>query len=165
MENTTAQETVLTASPIKGEALVLNEENYNSLLTMLKSSDEADHKMAQLILNGCDIPKSIYWIWQLGRYGWYTQSRMVNLRTKASRNLRDISDLFRISAKDPTSFAVWLKDKGWLTPEIFQYLEEDVINKHARQFRNTFYDVEFKIKEEYKHLASKTETLTLKILE
>ncbi len=158
---TDTQEKVLTASPINGEAVVINEEIYNSLITMFKSSNEEDHLMARLILNTCDIKKSIYWIWLLARSGgWNVLNKMVYLRTKASRNFRDLSRIFHIYSKSPREFATFLENEKWLTPEIYQYLEEAIINTTCSQVRNRFYDVTIKIKDEYKHLASNTEIIT-----
>jgi hypothetical protein len=153
------QKTVLTASPI-GEAVILNEETYDSLHKMLSSKDEADWKMAQLILNTCDIEKSIYWIWKLARISWYS-SRMVNLRTKASRNFRDHSRLFFISQKGHRSFAEFLDTQRWLTPEIYQMLENDILRSNKSQCRNTFYDVTITIKDEYKHLTNNVEPINI----
>ena len=151
---------VITASPVKGEAVVLNEEISQSLAKMLSSNDEADWKMAQLILNACDIEKSIYWIWQLSRKSWYS-TRMVNLRTKASRNFRDHSRLFHISQKSERPFAEFLNTQGWLTPEIYQKLEEEIIERTETQCSNTFYDVVITVKEKYKHLALNVEPINI----
>ena len=151
---------VITASPVKGEAVVLNLEIGQSLTKMLGSNDEADWKMAQLILNTCDIEKSIYWIWQLSRKSWYA-NRMVNLRTKASRNFRDQSRLFHISQKSERPFAEFLNTQGWLTPEIYQKLEEEIIERTETQCSNTFYDVVITVKEKYKHLALNVEPITI----
>lgn len=151
---------VITASPVKGEAVVLNEEIGQSLAKMLSSNDEADWKMAQLILNTCDIEKSIYWIWQLSRKSWYA-TRMVNLRTKASRNFRDQSRLFHISQKSERPFAEFLNTQGWLTPDIYQKLEEEIIERTETQCSNTFYDVVITVKEKYKHLALNVEPIKI----
>ncbi len=151
---------VITASPVKGEAVVLNEEISQSLAKMLGSNDEADWKMAQLILNTCDIEKSIYWIWQLSRKSWYA-NRMVNLRTKASRNFRDQSRLFHICNKSERPFAEFLNTQGWLTPEIYQKLEEEIIERTETQCSNTFYDVVITVKEKYKHLALNVEPINI----
>jgi hypothetical protein len=151
------QKTVLTASPIQGEAVILNEETAKSLAAMLNSRDEADHKIAQLILNTCDIEKSIYWIWRLSRS--YHTSRMVNLRTKASRAFRDHSRLFHICQKAERPFAEFLVTQGWLTPEIYQKLEEEILERTLKQATNTFYDVPIKIKDKYKHLALNVEPI------
>jgi len=142
---------VVVATPLKnGEAApILDEEKYNTLLGMLKSGDEGNHKIAQLILNTCDIEKSIYWIWKLSKsYG----SHMVNLRTKASRAFRDKSHLFNIWSKGPLSFAEFCTKHDWMTPEIYMKLEDEIVNAMNNQFRNTYYDVEFIIKDKYKHL-------------
>lgn len=141
---------ILTASPVQGEALIIDEEKAKSLALMLMSRDTADHKMAQLILNTCDIEKSIYWIWQLSRKA---SNLMVNLRTKAGRNFKEHSRLFLISTKAGRPFAEFLNNQGWLTPEIYQYLEKDIIERNLSQASNTFYNVSITIKDEYKHLT------------
>jgi len=150
---------VITASPVVGEAVILNEESTKVLYTMFKSNDQADHKMGQLILNTCNIEKSIYYIWQLARSVY--PDRMVNLRTKASRAFRDQSRLFFICQKGSRNFSEFLTSQGWNTPEIFQKLEEDVINGTIGQCRNKYYDVTLTIKEEYKHLALNVEPINI----
>ena len=143
---------VIVATPLKhGEpAPILDEEKYNTLLSMLKSGDEGNHKIAQLILNTCDIEQSIYWIWKLVRNTGHWN--MVNLRTKASRAFRDKSGLFSIHSMAPLRFVQWLEEKDWLTPEIYQKLENDILSSLTNQFKNKFYDLQLTIKEEYKHL-------------
>lgn len=160
METTEQTYVPLVASPTKtGEATILNEETYNSLLSMLKSNNEEDHKMAQLILNTCDIQKSIYWIWKLAQY---YASRMVNLRTKASRYLRDNSDLFHIWGISGPKFVEHLQRKNWLTPEIYQIIEEDTLERLKNQCRNKFYDVTIQVKDEYKHLVANSNPINFK---
>jgi hypothetical protein len=148
----TPKKPVIVATPLKdGEAApILDEEKYNTILGMLKSGDEGNHKIAQLILNTCDIEKSIYWIWRLTKVAGHWN--MVNLRTKASRAFRDKSELFNISNKSHLAFAEWLIKKDWMTPENFQRLEDEVLNTLAKQHRNKFYDVTISIRDKYKHL-------------
>ena len=141
---------VITASPVKGEAVVLNEEIGQLLAKMLSSTDEADWKMAQLILNTCDIEKSIYWIWQLSRKSWYA-NRMVNLRTKASRKFREDTGLFYIATKNDYEFSKWLDSKAWLTPELFQVLKKNIINILSYSDSHKFYELHFTIREDKKH--------------
>ena len=151
----------IVATPLKDGAVapILDEESYNTLLRMLKSRDEADHKMAQLALNTCDIEKSIYWIWKLCREAGYWN--MVNLRTKASRAFRDKSYLFHIWNKKSLSFAEFCGGKGWLTPEIYQRLESNIQETMENQFRNTFYDIDYRIKDKFKHLSVTTTSIKL----
>jgi hypothetical protein len=159
----TEETTTYTASPVKGEAVVLNAEIYDSLYNMFNSKSEEDHVMARLILNTCDIKKSIYWIWLLARRGgWNLVNKMVYLRTKASREFRDKSRLFHISQKSPKEFAYWLEKEGWMTPEFYKYLEEAILKTIKIQTSNEFYDVTIKIKEKYKHLPENTELITFK---
>ena len=149
------------ATPLKdGEtAPILNEETYNTLKGMLTGRDEGNHKMAQLILNTCDIQKSIYWIWKLARHG---SHNMVNLRTKASRSFRDKSQLFYIAHITSTRFATHLAGKDWLTSEIYQTLEEEIIKEAANKVSNVFYDVELTIKDKYKDFAFTKTPINLK---
>ncbi len=115
--------------------------------------------MAQLILNTCDIQKSIYWIWKLARHG---SHNMVNLRTKASRSFRDKSQLFYIAHLTSTRFANHLAGKDWLTSEIYQTLEEEIIKEAANKVSNVFYDVELTIKDKYKDFAFTKTPINLK---
>lgn len=149
------------ATPLKdGEtAPILNEETYNTLKGMLTGRDEGNHKMAQLILNTCDIQKSIYWIWKLARHG---SHNMVNLRTKASRSFRDKASLFHISHLNSTRFAKYIASKDWLTSEIYQRLEEEIVKEAALRVSNDFYDVELTIKDKYKDFAFTKTPINLK---
>jgi len=148
----TPKKPVIVATPLKdGEAApILDEENYNTLLGMLNSRDEGNHKIAQLVLNTCDIEKSIYWIWKLARK---QGSNMVNLRTKASRAFRDKSHLFNIWSMAPLTFLEHCNRNDIITPEIYQRLEDEVLNTLTHQVRNRFYNVQITIKDKYKHLA------------
>ena len=135
---------------ITSAGTVITEHEYKTLLGMLKSTDEQNHKVAQLLLNGCDVEKSIYWIWKLTCEGsWTITNRMVYLRTKASREFRDKCNLFVISNQDSESFAKWLLEKDWLTTEIFQYLRESIIKDLKGQCNNQFFDLYTTIKGEY----------------
>lgn len=127
---------------------VLTEHEYDTLNKMLKSKDPADHTMAQAILNQCDIPKSIYWIWKLAKQG--NSTRMVYLRTKASRDFSSFSMLFSISNRKATSFALLLVEKKWLTEEMYQRLKPEILDElAARNKEMNFYEIYIDIKETY----------------
>jgi len=134
--------------PVIAGTTVLTEENYLTLDKILSSTDEGDHKMAQLILNQCNVQLSIYWIWKLAKY---KAGRMVNLRTKASRKFRDDSNLFYISHRNEYEFAKWLDTKDWLTPELFQLLKAGVVRILSYDNKNRFYDLHFTVREDKKH--------------
>ncbi len=151
MEEVVEKYVPVVATPLKdGEpAPVLDEEKYETLLGMLSSRDEGNHKIAQLVLNTCDIEKSIYWIWKLAtRHG----GQMVNLRTKASRAFRDKSMLFSIWGMSSLSFLEHCNRNDIITPEIYQRLEDDILTTLTHQVRNTFYNVQITIRNKYKHL-------------
>lgn len=151
MEETIKYNSVGASSLNNGElAPILTEENYLTLKRMINSEDEGDHKIAQLTLNTCDIQYSIYWIWRLAKEG--SVNNMVNLRTKASRSFRDKSSIFKIWSMSDIKFAEFLNRENWLTTEIFERLEKEIINALNSQCRNVFYSVNIIIKDQFKHL-------------
>ena len=133
---------------LEEDPTILNAEKYETILRMLKSSDVADHTIAQLLLNNCNVNKSIYWIWKLAKSGY--SSRMVNLRTKASRKLRDDSRLFHIANKNAYLFVSYLKTQELVTNEIFMFLKEELLKHVERQCNNNFFNAAFTLKDEYK---------------
>jgi hypothetical protein len=142
--------------PVIAGTTVLDDQSCTRLLQMLKSTDEGDHKIAQLILNQVNIQHSIYWIWYLSRRGWSVGQNMVNLRTKASRKFRDDSSLFSLSNMNESEFINHLNTKSWLTPEIFQKLmsqvHRDIVFKIKGITCSKFYNYTMELKPEYKHL-------------
>ncbi len=128
---------------------VLTSHEYDTLNKMLSSNDQGDHKVAQAILNQCDVQKSIYWIWKLSKGN--KSSRMVYLRTKASREFEKTANLFHISYQKATAFAFGLIQKNWLTEEIYQYLKPEIMDELvARNKEANFYDIHITIKDQYK---------------
>jgi hypothetical protein len=135
-------------SPPEGGGTILDKESYETILEMLKSRDEANHLMVQTMLTQCNVEKSIYWIWQLAKNGYYVNN-MVNLRTKLGRKFRDDSSLFWLSGTSEKTFASWLRKKGWLTPWIWAQLKQKIYNTHKNSFSNEFYEVTLTLKPEY----------------
>lgn len=160
MEETTTY-VPLVATPLKKGAapLVLDEEMYESLKSLLKSTDEENHRLAQFTLNTCDIQKSIFWLWKLADHH---SHRMVNLRTKASRYLQQTAQLEKLRSMDETEFAEWLIDKDWMTHEIFMVLEKPILKALKEQCDNQYYDVTVRLKEEYKHLTPNHQDIPFK---
>lgn len=128
---------------------ILTEESYQTLKGMLSSSDEQNHKMAQLILNQLDIQASIFYIWQLAVEH---ASRMVNLRTKNSRKFRDECKLFSLAYQNQEEFAQYLLRKNWLTTEHYQKLMPEIKERIKKNHYNPFYNFHIQIKDEHKHL-------------
>lgn len=127
---------------------VITEQEFEALDKMLRSNDQGNHRMAQAILNQCNIKESIYWIWKLSKQ---SGSNMVYLRTKASREFRDQSGLFTISWMKPTAFAMHLHAKKWMTPEIYTRLKPGILDELAnRNKAENLYDIHVTIKDEYK---------------
>lgn len=147
--------------PLIGGGTILNEDDYNSLLSMISSKDVENHTVAQAILNKCNVQESIYWIWKLAKHSYHT-SRMVNLRTKASRNFRDTSDLYTIYCQSPESFCKYLINKDWLTPWIFEQCKNSIIEKITRQIKNEFFNINvIELKDKYKHFSPNIEIINI----
>lgn len=128
---------------------VLTENEYNTLRTMLKSSDHENHRMAQAILNQCDVKTSIYWIWKLAK-GDSCSHRMVYLRTKASRDFRDECNLFDISYIKATEFALKMYEKKWMTPEMYKLLKPQILDElTTRNEKSNLYNVHVTIKDKF----------------
>lgn len=125
MEEQLEQETTGLA---QADPTVLNFETASTIMNMIKSNDEGDHKVAQVLLTQVNVEKSIYWIWKIATSHWGS-SRAINLRTKAGRKLRDDSNYFSIANQNAGRFMSWLKDKSWLTPEIFLFLQQDILDE------------------------------------
>lgn len=159
-------ENVITNNEVSESAdtSILNEETYQSLYKMLNSNNPEDHVMAQQILVRVNVEKSIYWIYKLAST--YYTARMVNLRTKLGRQFRDSSNLFVLGGMIPVRFLRHIDSKGWLTPEIFQRVEQDVIKDYKKNIlqltATNFYDVTIKIKDQYVSLANNTNEISFK---
>ena len=149
-----------TAVPNPGTAY-LTEESFETLKSMLQSKNEGDHKIAQLILNQLDIEANIMYIYDLAK-NLYLSNNMVNLRTKASRQFRDASNLFYIANCSSYQFACWLLGKGWLTPERFQKLKPAIVKSLAFKDDNRFYRLHFEIRDDYRNLDSDNKLEPLK---
>lgn len=138
----------------KGSAIadptILNENSYQTLVIMLSSNDDADHKMAQAILNRIKVNESLYFIWKLSKNYSYN---MVYLRTKASRKFVVDANLWKLARLDETEFAEYLNELNILSYEIYQKLIYEIKNRIVRYNNNTFYDFHITIKEKYKHLS------------
>jgi len=141
------------------DTTILTEETYLRLESMLSSSDEGNHKMAQLIINQLDPRANIYDIWRLSkRYA----SKMVNLRTKASRAFRDEVNLFGLSYADEKEFAVWLEKKGWLDYDLYQKLCLPIKKHINKTHSHPFYEFSIELKSEYKNLDPEDQLTKLK---
>ncbi len=130
---------------------ILNEDTYNVLNNMLSSSDEADHKMAQLLLVQIDVNQSIYYLWKLAKKHAH---RMVNLRTKLGKKFVQESSIFGLQHKTANEFAIHLKSKNLLTPSLYALLVKDIKADMKYKLKHAFYDVHVVLKPKYKDLDS-----------
>jgi hypothetical protein len=151
--------TTNTAPQVNPGVSVITEETFETLKGMIKSSDPADHLVAQMILTQVDVQKSIYWIWKLAIVN---SHRMVNLRTKAGRAFRDDSNLFYLSNASATGFGSWLVRRGWITDDIYQRIKKDLVNEAGYGCQSGFFEYSIALKDELKHLDPSASPIILK---
>lgn len=142
------EETINKAASSVEDVVIINEESYNTLFNMLRSSDKDDWTMAQILLTKCNIEKSIYYIWLLSRR--CSTYNMVNLRTKAGRKFRDDTSLFHLGGYNEELFLKFLEGKGWITKEIFKKVYPNIIKSVYSKTTNKFFNVTLTLKDEYK---------------
>lgn len=148
-------------SPPSGGGTILDEESYKTLYAMLKSGDEANISMAQVMLTQCNVKESIYWIWKLSTNVYV--NNMVNLRTKLGRQFREDTNLFYMCSASDTKVTSWLKKKDWLTPWIWAQFKDEIRKKHQSNYSNEFFEVTLTLKPEYE--VYNTDPQQLKIVE
>jgi len=152
-------EEVITKTVPSKLGTVLNEHEYETLGKMLWSKDEGDHRMAQAVLNECNVKASIYWIWKLARS---KASNMVYLRTKASRLFQAEAELFTISHQKATAFALKMHAKQWLTPEIYAKLKPEILDELvARNKEANLYNIHVTIKDPFLEYDQEDQLLQL----
>jgi hypothetical protein len=116
------------ASQVTPGMTVLSEENYETLSSMLRSSDPADHLMAQHIMRTVDIQGSIFWIWKLARENKFDVGRMLNLRTKIGRTICTETNLHYLAQINSISFGSWLARKDWLNSDLVKQITKETQN-------------------------------------
>lgn len=142
-----------TASSVE-DVVIIDEESFNTLRGMLRSSDKDDWTMAQMILTKCNVEKSIYYIWLLSRKCYV--HNMVNLRTKAGRKFRDDTNLFSLCGYNEEILLKYLVNKDWVTKEIFQKLIPEITKSVNSRTFNQFFDVSLTLKDDYKKYTDET---------
>ena len=127
---------------------VITSVEYESLEKMLASRDEGNHLVARKLLEGCDVQKSIYWIWKLAGDHSY---KMLYLRTKASREFdAECDGVYKLGWMDEEELAENLHARGWLTEEIFGYLKKGILDDISERARNSFFNITAEVGESKK---------------
>lgn len=140
---------------------VLTQTEFETVHKMICSHDQGDHRMAQAILNQCDIQKSIYWIWKISKG---RAANMVYLRTVASREFEKETQLFKITWMKATQFGFYLHEKGWLTQEIYQFLKPEILEElGSRSSYQNFYQINIVIKDDYREFDPQSVLTPLEI--
>ncbi|NDC95585.1 hypothetical protein EB118_06630 [bacterium] len=109
------------------DKVVIDRSMYDTLYTMLRSSDKSDVRMGFDLMCRCDIPKSAYYIWLL-----YSPVRW-EIRRKCSTHTKIAEAFFeKIEAfidLENQDLIKYLYDEGALTEEIYNILLKESLDK------------------------------------
>ena len=135
-----------------GSITELTEDNIKAVMKMLTSRNESDTQLANHMIGTFDYEKSLLLTWKFCRTlyvesaGWYFNRRMKSVRTFVDKYYEKYCHL------DASSFFMYCKNKGTVTPEIFDDVYK-VIQRNIRIMHNPgIYTVKFEMKPEYKEL-------------
>jgi hypothetical protein len=147
-----AEQKELEEAPAKVSSKILSEQEYERLVKLYQSPRE-NWAIANEILISIDREANIFYIWQIAKR-FYNVA--LNLRIKKHRHFRDDINFCALAHLGNNGFAQYLEKKGWLTPERFQILYKDIIDKTIRSvsLKHSFYELKlsYELKPEYKHL-------------
>lgn len=156
-----AEQKELEEAPVKVSSKILSEQEYERLIKLYQSPME-NWAIANEILISIDREANIFYIREIARR---FCTRALNLRIKKHRQFRDDIDFYLLANMGNNGFAQYLEKKGWLTPERFQVLSEDIIKKTIKNIniKHSFYDLKlsYELKPEYKYLDSSDKQQTV----
>lgn len=140
-------------APLAGSGLVLDDQNYESIKDMLKSSDEGNHIVARKLLYECDINNSLYYIWRLAKADncfW----PMHENRTKLGREFVSTCNLYTLKNCNTIHFIKYMENRNKLTSDIFYRVIDELIkelkNKLKGSLTHEFLDISCVFNEKYK---------------
>jgi hypothetical protein len=108
------------------DKVAIDQDIYETLLMMLKGSDE-DKSVAMNMLYNCNIDASFYYIWKLMNEVSYGISYYKHRNTKAHKTFME--SIMSVVHSDAMAAIKMFKDKGCLTEQIYNELLEQVYNK------------------------------------
>ncbi len=135
-----------------GKPVALDEDSYKSVLDMLGSKDESNHKMGAEILANCDIEKSLFWIWKLAREKQWVISGLS--RFKNIRLFIRMSKWSELGRMDSEEFAEYLHKRNMLTKEYFGELFPDVAKKYSNVLESSMLTLTVEPSQKYHTFAN-----------
>ncbi len=131
-----------------GKPIAIDESSFTSIMEMLESSDESNHKVASEILSNCDIDKSLFWIWKVARKcSWKVTglSRFKNIRL-----FIEMSDFSTLACMNDEGFIEYLYNKGLLTPEYFTALAPEAALRYKGMLASPVFSIILEPSDKYK---------------
>jgi hypothetical protein len=133
-------------------AAVIDEYTYDSIESMLDSSDDESQEVGVEILANCDIPKSMFYLWKLSKK--YYQV-VVKVHTKNVRLFVERSDWGTLHGSNAEEFIEYLYDKKLLTKEYFQLLVGEASSNYKLSLNTPVFGIVLCPTEKYKKFAEK----------
>jgi hypothetical protein len=159
---TIIEQKALSNEVVKGT--VIDDAIFESLKSMLSSSDSENHAVARKILYECDVDSSLYYIWQLTKVN-NAFYRMHENRSKMGKAFVSNSKLYQLSNCSPSKFLDILKDKEQITQDVFERFKQELISQQMKILKNTgvykYLHVEFRLNDE---LAQYTDDNPIQVL-
>ena len=108
------------------DKVTIDQDIYDTLLMMLRGSDE-DKSVAMNMLYNCNISPSSYYIWKLLKEVSYAIAYYKHRNTKAHKTF--MAEVGKLQHADNIEALTLFKENGCLTEEIYGALVEKIINK------------------------------------
>ena len=119
--------------------MVIDQEVYETLCSMLKSSDSANQVTAIELISNCDIDLSYYYLWRLARE--YDNVFALHRRNKNFRLFKEKINFSLLSIRAERAILPILEEKGVLTPQIYSELINQVIRTYKHKVDTELFDV------------------------
>lgn len=131
--------------------LIIDADIYETLKTMLSSSDFANQTTAIELISNCDIDPSYYYLWQLAKN--YINVMSGHSRNKNFRLFKEKISLYDLATLSEKGILPKLEEKGVLTDEIFLSLINEVVKTYKHKINHDLFDVVLKPSEKYSKYA------------
>jgi uncharacterized protein Smg (DUF494 family) len=141
---------------------IIDEDVYDTIYNMLKSSDEQNQNIGCELLANSDIKNSLYWIWKLSLQHRYTVSRS---RIKNVKLFINASGWGELASMDAEQFIQHLYKEGVLTKELFKLLINDAMELHENNLKSDLFVQTIKPSEKFKEFAEETDVVEFRYTE
>ena len=135
-----------------GKPIILDQETCTSILDMISSQDQDNHKVGAELLANCDIDKSLFYIWKLAREKGWVVSRLS--RFKNIRLFIRMSNWAQLGGLDEEAFIEYMYQKNLLTKEYFDELCPKAADKYTGMLRSPVFGMTLEPGDKYKEFRT-----------